>query len=65
MFGTLYVPGAAPEKLEFGVEPDRPHAHTIKGELFAPFGRAAAMLAVWFERRPKRDALGAVEQRRA
>jgi sterol desaturase/sphingolipid hydroxylase (fatty acid hydroxylase superfamily) len=45
MFGTLYVPSAEPEKLEFGVEPDRPAAHTIRGEFLAPFGRAAQLIA--------------------
>jgi sterol desaturase/sphingolipid hydroxylase (fatty acid hydroxylase superfamily) len=44
IFGTLYVPGAERERLEFGVEPDREHAHTIRGELIAPFIRAAQML---------------------
>jgi sterol desaturase/sphingolipid hydroxylase (fatty acid hydroxylase superfamily) len=44
IFGTLYVPGPEPEKLEFGVEPDRPYAHTIRGELLAPFGQAALLL---------------------
>jgi sterol desaturase/sphingolipid hydroxylase (fatty acid hydroxylase superfamily) len=44
MFGTLYIPSAEPEKLEFGVEPDRPHAHTVRGELLAPFGRGAQVL---------------------
>ena len=44
MFGTLYIPARQPEKLEFGVEPDREHAHTIRGELIAPFGRAALLL---------------------
>ena len=53
MFGTLYVPAAEPEKLEFGVEPDRPHAHTIRGELFAPFGRAALLLKPLIDRRAR------------
>src|SRR5579885_717305 len=44
MFGTLYVPARDPEKLEFGVEPDREHAHTIRGELVAPFAEAARLL---------------------
>jgi len=30
-------------KVEFGVEPDRPNAHTIRGELFAPSARAASL----------------------
>jgi sterol desaturase/sphingolipid hydroxylase (fatty acid hydroxylase superfamily) len=44
LFGTLYVPKQQREKLHFGVEPDRFPAHTITGELFAPFVRAAAVL---------------------
>jgi sterol desaturase/sphingolipid hydroxylase (fatty acid hydroxylase superfamily) len=51
MFGTLYVPGKAREKLSFGVEPDHFPAHTITGELFAPFMRAAALIRVKFPRR--------------
>ena len=44
MFRTLYVPAAEREHLEFGVEADRADAHTIRGELIAPFGRAARLL---------------------
>jgi sterol desaturase/sphingolipid hydroxylase (fatty acid hydroxylase superfamily) len=44
MFGTLYVPGKQKEKLTFGVEADRFPAHTITGELIAPFIRAGAVL---------------------
>ena len=44
MFGTLYIPKKEREKLRFGVEPDRFPAHTITGELIAPFIRAAALL---------------------
>jgi sterol desaturase/sphingolipid hydroxylase (fatty acid hydroxylase superfamily) len=43
LFGTLYVPEKR-EKLHFGVEPDHFPAHTITGELIAPFIRAAAVL---------------------
>lgn len=43
LFGTLYVPKKQREKLHFGVAPDRFPAHTITGELFAPFIRAAAL----------------------
>ena len=53
MSGTLLVPAAEPEKLEFGVEPDRPNAHTFPGELFAPFARAAALLKPPLDRRPQ------------
>src|SRR6185312_8364881 len=44
MFGTLYVPGKEPEKLSFGVDPDRPNAHTISGELVDPILNAGARL---------------------
>ena len=43
MFGTLYVPAKEREKLTFGVEGHR-HAHTVKGELVAPFVDAAGHL---------------------
>jgi hypothetical protein len=65
MFGTLHVPAAEPEKLEFGVEPDRPNAHTIRGELFAPFARAALLLKSLIDRRPQAAPLPAPEQKRA
>ena len=65
MFGTLYVPSQAAEKLEFGVEPDREQAHTIRGELIAPFVRGAALLKEWFERRARPVPLRAPEQERA
>jgi hypothetical protein len=65
MFGTLYVPAAEPEKLEFGVEPDRPNAHTIRGELLAPFARAALLLKPLIDRRPQAAPLPAPEQERA
>jgi sterol desaturase/sphingolipid hydroxylase (fatty acid hydroxylase superfamily) len=65
MFGTLYVPAAAREKLEFGVEPDRPHAHTIRGELMAPFGRAALLLKHAIDKRSPSAPLPAPEQKRA
>jgi sterol desaturase/sphingolipid hydroxylase (fatty acid hydroxylase superfamily) len=65
MFGTLYIPAAEPEKLEFGVEPDRPHAHTVRGELLAPFGRAAQVLIKMIERRQPTVPLAAPERERA
>jgi sterol desaturase/sphingolipid hydroxylase (fatty acid hydroxylase superfamily) len=55
MFGTLYVPSKQREKLTFGVTPDRFPAHTITGELFAPFVRAASQLRGVL---PKRPAVG-------
>ena len=45
MFGTLYVPGKEKEKLSFGAEKDEYPAHTISGELIAPFIRAGARRA--------------------
>lgn len=65
MFGTLYIPAAEREVLEFGVEPDREHAHTIRGELFAPFAGAAQILKVLFEKRSAPAALTAPERERA
>lgn len=65
MFGTLYVPSAEREALDFGVEPDRAHAHTIRGELIAPFGRAAMVLKEYFTKRPRRAPLPAAEQKQA
>jgi sterol desaturase/sphingolipid hydroxylase (fatty acid hydroxylase superfamily) len=50
MFGTLYVPGKEREKLAFGVEADHYPAHTITGELFAPFLRAAVLVRNKFPR---------------
>ncbi|HVV63598.1 MAG TPA: sterol desaturase family protein [Pseudolabrys sp.] len=44
MFGTLYVPRKEPEKLSFGVDPERPNAHTISGELVDPILHAGARL---------------------
>jgi hypothetical protein len=51
--------------LEFGVEPDRPHAHSIKGELIAPFGRAALLLKQLIERRSQPVPLAAPKQKQA
>jgi sterol desaturase/sphingolipid hydroxylase (fatty acid hydroxylase superfamily) len=48
LFGTLYVPQKKREPLTFGFA-DRPDAHTVKGELVAPFIAAAGHL------RPRRD----------
>ncbi len=44
LFGTLYVPGKAREKLVFGVEPKSADAHTIMGGLVSPFGRSFSQL---------------------
>jgi sterol desaturase/sphingolipid hydroxylase (fatty acid hydroxylase superfamily) len=50
LFGTLYVPSKEPEKIAFGVEPDHFPAHTITGELIAPFIRAYALVRAKFPR---------------
>ena len=63
MFGTLYVPARHSEKLEFGVEPDREHAHTIRGELIAPFGRAARLLKERLARRAVPVPLAATDRK--
>ncbi|MEI7806588.1 MAG: sterol desaturase family protein [Hyphomicrobiales bacterium] len=42
MFGTLHVPSKEREKLSFGAEQDQYPAHTVSGELVAPFIRAFA-----------------------
>ncbi len=66
MFGTLRVPAAKREKLAFGVEPDRADAHTIRGELIAPFGHAAALLMRRFGgRAPQPAPLAAFDRREA
>ena len=65
LFGTLHIPSKEPEALEFGVEPDRPHAHTIRGELIVPFGRAALLLTRFIERRSPPVPLPPPEQKRA
>jgi sterol desaturase/sphingolipid hydroxylase (fatty acid hydroxylase superfamily) len=65
MFGTLYIPSAEREVLEFGVEPDRADAHTIRGELWAPFAKAALVLKELLERRARPASLPAPEQERA
>ncbi len=64
MFGTLYIPAAENEMLEFGVEPDREHAHTIRGELILPFVRAAHLVKERFARRTASATLPAPEQER-
>jgi sterol desaturase/sphingolipid hydroxylase (fatty acid hydroxylase superfamily) len=63
MFGTLYVPKQEREVASFGVEPNRPHAHTIQGELLAPFYHAALRLMSALVHRPA-QALRAIAPRR-
>jgi sterol desaturase/sphingolipid hydroxylase (fatty acid hydroxylase superfamily) len=65
IFGTLYIPSRHSEKLEFGVEPDHEHAHTIRGELIAPFGRAAGLLKECFVRSPPPAPLAAADRKQA
>lgn len=66
MFGTLHIPSAEREALDFGVESDRQDAHTIWGELIAPFGGAALIVKRYFEERPPHPgSLPAVERKRA
>jgi sterol desaturase/sphingolipid hydroxylase (fatty acid hydroxylase superfamily) len=65
MFGTLYIPSAQREVLDFGVEPDRAHAHTIRGELWAPFATAALVLKELIERRARTVPLPTPEQKQA
>jgi len=50
MFGTLYVPELEREKLTFGFT-DHAEAHTVQGELVAPFLNAAAQLKPLWQRR--------------
>ena len=65
-FGTLYVPAAEPEKLAFGVEPDRAAAHSIQGEFIAPFAAAGRLLTRRFSTRaPQTTALSALDRREA
>jgi len=66
LFGTLHIPSVAREALEFGVDPDRRDAHTLWGELIAPFGHAALRLKERFAGRPRRSiSLPAPERTRA
>jgi sterol desaturase/sphingolipid hydroxylase (fatty acid hydroxylase superfamily) len=66
MFGTLYIPAAEREPLDFGVEPDREHAHTVRGELIAPFGRGMALLLKErFAGRTQPAPLSAADQKQA
>jgi sterol desaturase/sphingolipid hydroxylase (fatty acid hydroxylase superfamily) len=65
IFGTLYISSRHSEKLEFGVEPDREHAHTIRGELITPFGRAAGLLKERFVRSAPPAPLAAADRKQA
>ena len=65
MFGTLHVPSAEREVAAFGVEADRPDAHTLWGELIAPFGKAALRLRELAGRAPRPASLPAPDQTRA
>jgi sterol desaturase/sphingolipid hydroxylase (fatty acid hydroxylase superfamily) len=46
LFGTLYVPGKARQRLDFGVEPKRSHPHTMTEGFVAPVARAFAHIKV-------------------
>ncbi|HML07743.1 MAG TPA: sterol desaturase family protein [Xanthobacteraceae bacterium] len=63
MFGTLHIPSAAREALEFGVDPDRRDAHTLWGELIAPFGNAARRLKEGFAGQPPQPVLPSASER--
>ena len=66
MFGTLHVPSAEREVAAFGVEADRPDAHTLWGELIAPFGKAALRVRELLGgRAPRPASLPAPDQTRA
>jgi sterol desaturase/sphingolipid hydroxylase (fatty acid hydroxylase superfamily) len=45
MFGTLHMPTKTRQKLDFGVEPKEPEAHTVAGGLVTPVLRALAQLS--------------------
>lgn len=64
IFGTLYVPKQAREALSFGVEPDRPYAHTIRGELLAPFYHAGVRLVTALKQLPARALRGIALRRK-
>ncbi len=66
MFGTLHIPAAEREVAGFGVEADRHDAHTLWGELVAPFGNAALRLKELFAgRAPRTASLPAPDRTRA
>jgi sterol desaturase/sphingolipid hydroxylase (fatty acid hydroxylase superfamily) len=65
MFGTLHVPAAEREALAFGVEPDRADAHTIRGELIAPFRHAAALVLPRLSRGEQSATLTALDRGKA
>lgn len=50
IFGTLHIPAKQNEVRSFGVEPDHHPAHTVQGELLAPFLRAAAVAGRFLKR---------------
>jgi sterol desaturase/sphingolipid hydroxylase (fatty acid hydroxylase superfamily) len=65
MFGTLHVPSAEREVKGFGVDADRADAHTLWGELIAPFGNAGLRLKELLGRAPQPTPLPAPDQPRA
>jgi hypothetical protein len=63
MFGTLYVPGRAAEKLSFGVDPDNAEVHTITGCYVTPVGRALSHVAAMLRKPAPRLAALPVQDR--
>jgi sterol desaturase/sphingolipid hydroxylase (fatty acid hydroxylase superfamily) len=45
-FGTLHIPARENEVASFGVPADHHPAHTVRGELLAPFLRAFAVFGI-------------------
>jgi len=64
LFGTLYVPQKEREPLTFGFA-DHPDAHTVKGELVAPFLAAAGHLKPLPGRRKRISAMPVTERKQA
>jgi sterol desaturase/sphingolipid hydroxylase (fatty acid hydroxylase superfamily) len=60
LFGTLYIP-KKDEKLSYGLGHEDSALETAVGSLFAPFGRAFALLAKPGRKRPDAKPLPAAE----
>jgi sterol desaturase/sphingolipid hydroxylase (fatty acid hydroxylase superfamily) len=54
MFGTLYVPGRAAERLSFGVDPNDTEVHTITGCYVTPVRRALSHIKVPLQKQSPR-----------
>jgi sterol desaturase/sphingolipid hydroxylase (fatty acid hydroxylase superfamily) len=61
-FGTLHIPEKEREITSFGVEPDHHPAHTVRGELSAPFLRVVALFRA---RKTSEPAAGAADTQNA